>query len=90
MQEEDSMNAAGMRPSAVEDTSYYTYKLAYDASNNLEYMGKSVIGSGTSEAKWQIIKLTYDASNNLTGILWAGGLESFVNIWDNRASLSYS
>lgn len=90
MQEADEMNAAGMRPSAVEDTSHYTYKMAYDASNNLEYIGKSAIGSLTNESKWQIKKMTYDASNNLTGILWSGGLETFNNIWDDRTTLSYS
>ena len=65
-------------------------QLAYDASNNLEYMGFATIGSATSGALWRIIKLAYDASNNLTGITYAGGDDLYDNIWDNHAALSYS
>ena len=83
-------NAASMRPIATESHDNYISKMAYDANNNLEYLGKAAIGSATSAAVWQIKKFTYDVSNNLTGILWANGNESFANIWDNYATLSYS
>lgn len=83
------MNACGQRPTAIEVTNNYTVKCDYDGNSNLIYLGKAQIGSATSSAVWQIQKFTYDGSNNFTGIQWPGG-ESFVYIWDNRASLSWS
>lgn len=54
---------------------------------NTTYIGKAPIGSATSGTVWQIAKL--DTSSGLTKT-WADGNSSFDNIWDNRASLSYS
>jgi YD repeat-containing protein len=91
MQEVDNMgNASMMNPIAVENQNNYVTNLDYDSYGNLIYMGKAIIGSTTNASSWQIKKLTYDALNNLTKISWAGGNESFKNIWDNRTTLSYS
>ena len=65
-------------------------QMAYDASNNLEYVGTAFPGTATSAALWRIKNLTYDGSNNLTGVLWADGDTNYDNVWDDRASLSYS
>ena len=83
-------NAKGMRPSATETVSHYVTKLSYDASSNLEYLGKADIGTATSASGWQIKKFTYDANNNLTDIELADGDDAFDNIWDNRTTYSYS
>lgn len=64
-------------------------ELDYDGGTNPIYIGKAVPGSLTSEAKWQIQKLTFDGNNNPTSILFPGTAE-FNQIWDNRASLTYS
>lgn len=55
----------------------------------LLYIGKAPIGTLTNEAKWQVRKLTL---TSLGGVLmqWADGNGDFDNVWDNRASLSYS
>ncbi len=53
----------------------------------LTYIGNAVIGSATSAAVWQIKRL--DATAGLIK-LWADGNDNYDNIWDNRASLSYS
>lgn len=68
----------------------YSQKLAYDASNNLEYLGIAKAGEATSSAAWQIKKFFYDGNNNLITVQLADGDTRFDNIWDNRASLSYS
>lgn len=54
---------------------------------NTTYIGKAAIGAATSSAVWQISKL--DTSSGLIKT-WADGDTLFNNIWDNRASLSYS
>lgn len=50
------------------------------------YVGKAIVGSATSGAVWQVQRITQAD----TTIVWADGNGSFDNIWDNRASLSYS
>lgn len=67
----------------------YTTKLAYDSQGNLEYMGKAPPGQATSEPVWQIRRLYY-ASSLLNDIRWADGDLDFDNVWDNRATLSYT
>ena len=54
---------------------------------NTIYIGKAPIGSVTSGAVWQIFKL--DTSSGLIKT-WADGDSAFDNVWNNRASLSYS
>lgn len=66
-------------------------KIAYDASNRPQYVGKAPAGVATTVAQWQIRKITYDAvTGNPTDIKFAGGANDYSNIWDNRAALSYS
>ena len=54
------------------------------------YIGLALPGAATSAASWQIKKFTYDANNNVTAIKYAGGTAQFTNIYDDRASLTYS
>lgn len=68
----------------------YDFQFDYDASSNLLYLGKAVIGSLTSAVVWQIRKFTVDVSSNLISILWASGNDSFDKIWDNRTTYVYS
>jgi len=53
------------------------------------YMGKAEIGTATSAALWQVKKFVFNAENDVI-ITWADGNDSYDNIWDNRAALSYS
>ncbi len=50
------------------------------------YVGKAAMGSATSSAVWQIQRITQAD----TTVIWADGDAAFNNVWDNRASLSYS
>jgi len=63
-------------------------ELAYDGSDNLEYVGQSLPGNATSAATWKIMKLFYTGSN-LTEVLLADG-GNFTQVWDDRTGLSYS
>lgn len=58
-------------------------------SSTVTYLGEANPGTATSAASWRIKKLVSDPSGDLT-ITFADGNSSFDNIWDNRASLSYS
>lgn len=72
----------------------FTQAIAYVAAGNgvgqAEYIGLALPGSNKSAPIWLIKKLTYDSSNRVTDIQFAGGAFAFNQVWDDRASLSFS
>ena len=70
------------------ETNTHTTKLDYVGSD-LTYVGNAVAGSSSASAVWRIKKLFYD-SGKLVNVYYADGDTEFNNVWDNRASLSYS
>lgn len=59
-----------------------------EASSTVTYVGEAVEGSADSGALWRIKRMS--ASGTVTTISWADGNSNFDNIWDNRASLTYT
>lgn len=59
-----------------------------EASATVTYIGKAATGSATSSAVWKIKKI--ETIGAITSITYAGGVATYVNIYDNRASLTYS
>jgi hypothetical protein len=59
------------------------------ASSTLYYIGVALVGATPASATWQVRRLTFDGSGGVV-IEWADGNTSYDNVWDNRASLSYS
>ncbi len=57
-----------------------------DANNT--YIGYAAPNAATSAAVWRIIKITI--SGTVTSLEYADGNGKFDNVWDNRASLTYS
>ena len=53
------------------------------------YQGYAAQGSATSAAVWKIRRVTVNSNNTVT-VTYADGDQHFNNVWDNRASLSYS
>lgn len=53
------------------------------------YLGYATPGTSTAAALWRIQKLTFTLEGDVVAT-WADGNANFDNIWDNRASLSYS
>lgn|SRR3990167_3648376 len=66
----------------------YIQRIDYTGSV-LTYIGHAVPGTATAAASWKIKKLVYSGTD-LIGILYADGNTNFDNVWDDRASLSYS
>lgn len=58
------------------------------ASSTVTYLGYAKSGTATSGAGWQIKKVM--TSGNVTSIAYADGDDNYDNVWDNRASLTYS
>ena len=69
------------------DSNSYLTKID-EPDSSTTYIGNAAISSSTASGVWQIKKIS--VSGTVTTISWAGGTDAFSNIWDNRASLSYS
>lgn len=67
----------------------YTTEIDYSSGTNPIYIGIALPGSALSGAVWQIKKMIYDSNGNVTTVQWADS-GNFSQIWNNRASLSYS
>ncbi len=74
---------------ALMETNYATQYDQDATTPTFAYLGKAQVGAVTSAAVWQIQKLTFGADGDVA-ITWADGDAAFDNVWDNRASLSYS
>ena len=61
-----------------------------EVSATVSYLGIADAGTATSAASWQIQRITFGASDQDVTIEFADGDVSYDNVWDNRASLSYS
>lgn len=59
-----------------------------EASSTVTYIGKADTGTLNAAAEWQIQRIT--VSGSVTSIEWADGNAAFDNVWNDRASLSYS
>lgn len=70
-------------------TAPQAYALQLDASAApLYYVGQAAVGSSFSSSVWQIFQL--DTTGGGISILYANGSPTFTNVWNARASLSYS
>ena len=58
-----------------------------DEVDTVTYVGRAEPGAATSSAIWQISKIIDGA---VMQVLFADGNSDFDNVWDDRASLSYS
>ena len=59
-------------------------------TDDLIYKGTASPGADTSAAVWRISKITFDPnSNDDIEEDFANGSDAFLNVWDDRASLSY-
>jgi hypothetical protein len=64
----------------------YKFTLRLATVGDVDYVGEAAIGTATSAASWRIKKV--DSTSGVV-IQWAGA-GTFNQIWDNRASLTYS
>ena len=59
-------------------------------SSTINYYGLAAPGTATSAAGWQIRRETLDSQSRTIQIDFAGGTLEYGQVWDNRATLSYS
>jgi len=61
-------------------------QLKYVEVGDIAYLGKAVFGAATSAELWQIRKIDYSTGVEIT----AANDAEFDQIWDDRASLTYT
>ena len=66
----------------------FTRLTDWNSSQTQVYIGDAVPGTAESAANWRIKKIVFSGTDSTT--TFADGDSAFDNIWDNRASLSYS
>ena len=59
-----------------------------EPDENTIYIGKASPGASGASAVWQIKRITF--SGAITQNLFAGGVTTFSQVWNNRTSLLYS
>lgn len=57
-------------------------------SSTTIYVGKTYAGNATSAAEWRIQRLTTSGGGVI--VEYANGATAYDQVWDDRASLSYS
>lgn len=60
-----------------------------EVSTALAYLGFAAPDAVTSDAAWMIQKVVFGPAGSV-GVAFANGNAEYVNVWDNRASLTYS
>ena len=67
-----------------------TYNTLIDTVGSHKYIGESLPGSATSAALWRIKRIDQTDTGGDVNILWANGLVTFNQVWDDRLSLTYT
>lgn len=58
-----------------------------NAAAPILYLGEAPPGTATSAPHWRICKIDVTSGAVIT---WANGDDTYKNVWDDRAGLSYS
>ena len=67
---------------------YNSKALRIDNTGTDVYIGEAAVKATDAAAMWRIRKLS--TSGSIFIIKWADGNEAYDNVWDDRASLTYS
>lgn len=80
------LDGSGNQITNFNDSTAYATRID-EASATVTYIGDAAIGSTAAQSVWRIKKI--DSSSG-TIITFADGNGNFDNVWNDRASLSYS
>ena len=74
----------------IEENMNVTYNVLIDTVTTFKYIGESIPGGATSSALWRIKRIDQTDTGGDVNILWANGITTFNQVWDDRLSLTYS
>jgi len=64
-------------------------RVKIDRDGDIQYVGVAPSGALDSEPSWRIMRIT-SSGNDVVSIEWADGDKNSDNIWDDRATKTYS
>ena len=64
-------------------------RVAYDASDQPEYVGYAQPGLAEGAVGWQIQKNTWSVGDLLTATEYAESDNGYIHVWDDRATYTY-
>ena len=79
--------AQGAPGRPAEEEVPYAKRTDFD-TENIIYKGEAAVGTVESSAGWRIRRITLSNDGDAAEE-WANGNAQFINVWDDRASLSY-
>lgn len=81
----------GLTPVLAPSQGLWTERIAYDANDRIQYVGKAVAGTTEGTTRWSIYRLAYDgATTRIVSKTWAGGETSMKWSWTLRLTYTYS
>ena len=87
-------SSGGMRRDSVikliEENMNMTYNTLIDTVDTFKYVGESLPGSATSARLWRIKRIDQTDTGGDVNILWANGVATLDQIWDDRLTLTYT
>lgn len=81
-----SSENAGIHIQHVRTDLEAVYKVQVDDTGTYIYLGWAATGTANNAALWRIARITAASGSRV----WADGNGNFDNIWDDRASLTFS
>lgn len=88
--EDATVPALEQRVEALEMGTSLALKYDQDADPpTFAYLGQAVPGTSGASGLWRIQKLTFGVDGDVV-TLWADGNADFDNVWNDRASLTYT
>jgi hypothetical protein len=75
-------------PGISEEDVTYAKRTDFTVNETIIYKGEAAVGSAESSALWRVRRLTIAGDNDVTEE-WAGGIDTFTQVWDDRLSFTY-
>lgn len=71
----------------------YPAPIVDEASTTVTYIGYGNLGANRAKAEWMIVRITKTSATTPNGVVlteYANGSMKFDQVWNDRATLSYS
>ena len=76
----------------IEENMNVTYNVLIDnvPASSYKYIGESLPGAALGDASWRIKRIDQSDTTGDIPILWANGLSTLTQVWDDRESFTYT
>jgi hypothetical protein len=72
----------------MDNRDYYLTITEGLSATSQTYIGEAPLGSAQTDAKWRLMLVSETSA--VTRVQYAGGVNDFCHVWNDRASYTYS